>query len=61
VTTVNVAVKGPVEKEPTEDEVALASIGACFDKMSPEDQKVLLERFGSMEAIRKQVMLNDCK
>lgn len=58
---IKVAVDGRSVPEPSEDEVELASVGACFDQMSPEDQAIVLKAVGSMEEIRRNPYFNDCR
>lgn len=57
---VKVVVQGESTPDPSPEEVEYESKGACFDRMSKQDQEALIKHFGSIEAIRRNPMLNDC-
>jgi hypothetical protein len=56
---VDTAVNGS-DPEPDEDEIAIESTYTCFDRLPPDTQAALIERYGSEEAVKRNPFFADC-
>lgn len=57
---VKVVVNGISDPEPDEAEVEFNSKGACFDRMTLEEQAAVVAAVGSVEKVRANPGLTDC-